>query len=433
MEKNISIITIVGGATKYETTTYEFVGESFSSETTVFSNALIERYRGRLKSIVYLGTDTSSWSSILPKPDNEDDEKLIKSLKNNEAEGFKRLPINSENFEKVRKRLKEYYTDFDVHVLPPQKSDISQEDKPLDVYSKMIDYVKGTKIVFDITYGFKYMPLFMFESLQTYSQDIDADDITLLYAEKSDAKKNYIVRDISKIWRAAEVNKALYTFQLTLNGAKLSKYLKREGEEELGEWIFQFSKNIQKSYLAVCDMAFFGRLKDILERVNEDEQSFVGKTKQFLRDDILSRFDFNPDVNPFNKRSCFLLDFADLLNSKNLFTQAIMALREALYIRLFENHEPDKIGKYLSEESLGKREYYNEFDKKCSEYPIKYPLNKTIEKLKKLRNLSAHAGIELIKDPDAYNWLPPKYKIYRDVIEIVFKEIEPCREDVSGS
>ena len=428
MARDISIITLVGGAPKYDTTTYEFEDGNLSAETTVFSNALIERYRKELKSIVYLGTDTSSWSSILPEPDNEEDDKLIKSLKENEAAvGSKRLPIKSEDFEKVRKRLKEYYTDFEVHVLQPQKSNINLEENPLAVYSKMIDYVEKTKIVFDISYGFKYMPLFMFESLQM--SDFDADDITLLYAEKNDEKKNYIVRDISKIWRAAEVNKALYTFKTTLNGEKLSKYIIRAGEEDLGEWIFKFTEYIQKSYLAVCDMTFFGRLKDILERVNEEEQSFVRQTKQFLMNDILSRFDFNPDDNPCNKQSCFLVDFADLLKSKNLFTQALIALREALYIRLYENHDSDLIGTYLSDKELAKIKFYQDFDKKCREYKISFRLRE----LKNIRNLSAHAGIELIKKDKVPKINSKKYKKYRDVIGIVFKEIEPCREDVSGS
>ena len=118
--------------------------------------------------------------------------------------------------------------------------------------------------------------------------------------------------------------------------------------------------------------------------------------------------------------------FADLLNSKELFTQAIIALREALFLRIFENHDRKMIGGYLKEEELQKKGYYSTFNDKVKKYD--YDLSKTLRDLKNIRNASAHAGMDLIKRSNKYKDMSQEYSVYRDAIRVVFEEIEPCKK-----
>lgn len=421
MNRNISIITMVG-AVKYDTTTYKFDDGKVSSETTIFSNALIERYRDRLKTVVFLGTETSSWSAILPDPETEKDKEFFERLKNNESVRSNRHAISREDFEILRKRLKSYYLDFDVHVLPPQKSNINLEENPLDVYSKIIDYVKNTEIVFDITSAFRYMPLFIFESLQTYSPDFDVNDITLLYAEKNEnSNECYQVRDISEVWRAAEINKVLYTFQTTLDGSKLAIYLERAGERKLASYIKKFSDSIQKGFMALCDYDFFKELKEIIDSIDAGSVNFtfVRETINFLDNKIIPSFDYLEDYPESNRRAWCLYTLAEILNTHGLYSQAIISLRESVYMQMIEKKEPE----LLSHDKIKPDEL------KVLEDSYKIDLKKTHLwgkwwELKEYRNYGAHAGIELIgKDgeKESSENFRKFQKTAKDILEKVIK------------
>lgn len=433
MARDKAIITMVG-ASRYNTATYRFSDGSLSSKTTIFSKALIEHYRDELRTVVFLGTETSSWSAILPEPESEEDRMLIERLKDSEAIKPNRPPISKEDFESVKKRLKEYYSDFSVHVLPPQKSNISLEDNPLDVYAKIINYVKDSKIIFDITSAFRYMPLFIFESLQTYSPDFNINDITLLYAEQNEDGKDSQVRDISEVWRAAEINKALYTFQMTFKGDKLSTYIKETGEEGFAKWVFQFSDNVQKSYLALCDERFFKRLKDIiaLKEIEQIQPPFVKESFVFLRDKVLPRFDYIENVTEGNRRSCYLFTFAEILNEKKLYAQAFISLRESVVMRIIENKEPQLLNKRnISPEDLDNIDLYKYLDDLLESYDK--DVQEAWKVFKWTRNRSAHAGIELINNRK-YMHQSDDFEKYHKAVKEILENIIKCKEkDASGS
>lgn len=430
MERNTSIITMVG-ATQYNTTAYKFTDDSLSNKTTIFSNALIEHYREELKTVVFLGTETSTWSAILPECKNDEDQKFLDKLKSIEAIKPKRPSISKEDFESLKKRLKEFYTDFDVHVLPPQKSNINLEENPLDVYSRIIKYVEDTKIVFDITSAFRYMPLFIFESLQTYSPKFDVNNFTLLYAEKSeDEDEYYQVRDISEVWRAAEINKTLYTFRTTLDGKKLAEHLDRAGERLLAEWIMYFSDCIQKSYMALCNYEFFKKLKDIIDATDIESvsYSFIKETINFLKSKILPKFEYidNNNIPESGRRSWCMFTLAEILYEFKMHSQAFISLRESVIMRLIENGNPKLLNQdQISPEDIKPLE--NAVRKKFE----KYHVDEKWRELKNTRNHGAHAGIELINYEENME-APDDFAKYRDTVCKILTKVVPCK-DVSGS
>ena len=427
--KNTTLITIVGrgrfGADEYTKSKYVFsdTDDGQNPVTTIFSKALIEHYGEQLDTIIFLGTETSTWSAVLP----DDDEDLEEYRKHRRTLEKAEKPIGKKEFREFESHLKACYKDFNVVALM-QKADLTLED--VNIYSEIVRNIKkDSKIIFDITSGFRYMPLFIYESLQTYSPKIDIDNISIVYAEGTKPNQPVPVRDISRVWRATEINKAWYSFERTFDAGNLVTYLRKEkGQEELADWLSDFSSNIQKSYLALCDMDFFLRLKEIIDNKDNynSQPGYIKNMRRFLEKEVLAKFDFDMANNPYNKRSCFLVVFADLLNSKELFTQAIIALREALFLRIFENHDRKMIGGYLKEEELQKKGYYSTFNDKVKKYD--YDLSKTLRDLKNIRNASAHAGMDLIKRSNKYKDMSQEYSVYRDAIRVVFEEIEPCKK-----
>ena len=412
----ISLITIIGkGQFKndnYVKTCYSFPDGSRSEKTTIFSRALLERYKKDLDSVVIAGTDTSSWSAVLPDDcDNEDITELLLKLYEQEK---KKEAISAEDLEKVRFWLQTLYG-CDVHILPPQKSDISEEENALAVYSKVFSYVKkGSKIVFDITSGFRYIPLLIFQNLQLHSSGIDIEDVKILYAELGEGKAT--VRDVSSVWRAAEMNKELSSFRSSLDGHSLSRTVRSFGYVKMAEWIDEFTDNIQKNYVMACDREFFARLRNALEREIGDDleyisSSFIRETALFLKTEIVDWFDFRE-----KRLSYYLFTLAFILGRHNLFTQAVIALRESLYTRIFENHDPDQIGKYINEKDLRGKAYYIEFNNSVYRNTV---YGNAIEELRKLRNSIAHAGAD--KD---IKQLPQDFDYYYKAVSEVFRRVE---------
>ncbi len=410
----VSLVTIVGrgkfGDNSYVKTRYTFPDGSKSDETTLFSKVLLEKYKGELESVIIAGTETSSWSAILP--DDREDEGLAELLlKLYQIEKEKR-PIEPEDLMEVEHWIKNIY-ECAVHILPAQKSDITKEEDALSVYSQLFSYVKkGSQIVFDITSGFRYLPLLIFQNLQIYSGDIKPADVKLIYAELGGDEAR--VRDVSLVWNAAEVTKELHAFKTSFDGYAISKRLKEKGYAKLSDWIEDFTDYIQKNYVMLCDRAFFARLKNTLERDFSDADAiksiFVRETVSFLQKEIVDKFDFNE-----TRLSHYLFVLSAILNKRNLFTQAIIALRESLYTRLFEKYDPKQIKVYISEEELRKKAYYQAF-LDTIKYGTSYSEN--IENLRKMRNSIAHAGADRNKK------LSEDFNYYYKAVEEVFKKVE---------
>ncbi len=442
----ISLITIVGkgfmnnGGRRsynkqniydgYKQTTYLF-DDYESSETTIFSKALIERYKGQLDSIILLGTETSSWNVMLPDVNGKDFDLWCKL----EDKG----KVTDEDLEVIKCRLEEK-NECSVHILSPQKSDISNEADPIGIYSEVVSYIKpGSKVVFDITSGFRYMAMLIFQALQIHGSEFKIEDVYILYAELKGDKG--FVRDISDIWKSSEINKALNVFETTLDGIKLSGYLKNNvltrveaGSESdkfnknLADWIYKFSNYIQKGYLALMDGEFYSRLINIVSKKEPDanELPFVKETTKFLKNDIASRFINLKQIPERNKRSYSMFLLAEMLDEKGLFVQAVISLRECVVMRIIENYKPETLEKKrIDKNTLEEIEEYQLFNDQLRSY--NYDLMKTWDELRNTRNKSAHAGMELINNMRDLEY-SKKYEKYHKAVKEILEKVIPCRE-----
>lgn len=440
----VSLITIVGKGRKksngngvkdirdrydgYEKTIY-FFDNGKSSETTIFSRALIERYKGQLDSIILLGTETSSWNVMLPDIEGKDLELWCK-LEDQEK-------VTDEDLDMIKCRLEEE-NGCSVTILPPQKSDISNEFDPVGVYSKVVSHIKPkSKIVFDITSGFRYMPMLIFQTLQIHSAEFRIEDVYILYAElKNDGG---IVRDISCVWKSSEINKALNVFETTLNGIELSGYLKNrnltrveEDSEEhrfnkkLADWIYNFSDYIQKGYLSLLDGDFFSRLINMINMESPDDNNppFVKETVKFLKEEIASKFENLKEIHKGYRRSYSMFTIAGILNEKGLFTQAVISLRECVFMRIIEKYRPEVLKQDRIVETLENMDEYKEFPQLLESYNSL--LSKTWKELKNTRNKSAHAGMELIYNKKDIEY-SKKYGEYHKAVKEILEKVIPCK------
>lgn len=418
----VSVITIIGKGkhsdNSYEKTGYVFPGEDEKNarKGTMFSKALMDYYHDKkeLESITIVGTETSTWSAIL-FDEAFDETSLAWELYQNEENN---ISISDTNIRRIEEELKALY-DCDVHILPPQKTNISDEDNALAVYSSVFSYIKkGSKIILDITSGFRYMSMLIFQNMQLHSPEIEDGNVTMLYAELG--KKISYVRDMTAVWNAAESNKELYNFKTSLNGAQVSKVIRRFNYQKLADWIAEFTDNIQKDYVMSCNREFFARLRNILDskelkNIEAIKSVYVRETVEFLKKEIVEKFDFKQE-----RLSYYLLVLSSILNERNLFTQAIISLRESFYTRIFEHCKHSQVGKYISEKDLREKNehnYYPEFLKRCRE--MNNLTEKALEDLRTLRNSIAHAGEDREKKK-----LSQDFNTYYKAVCSVFEEID---------
>ena len=402
LSKNREVEDVKGG---YKKTTYVFPDRKIDS--CVFTEALLEYYKSSLKNVAIIGTDESFWNALLPDPYDNDCilwDEIEKERSNNS--------ISQHLLVKLESRLSEYYK-CQFKLLCHAKDISKCEDSITATYSKIISNLnKSTKTVFDITSGYRYMPMLAFQELQLHDSFFGLDNVIMLYGEY-DCELSY-VRDITGVWKREIINKEIHTFKTTLNGKMLSKILSKYGEKEISDWIEELTEYIQKDYLLLCDDVFFRRLKNILKKKKDQitKETFVNEIIAFLYD-LCSKFDFNQ-----RRISSYLFVFSKILYETGNHTQAIIALRESVRARLSENHNLEDLYEFIKAEDLKRKDYYHDFEMKCS---LKGVLSQ-INELNNLRNSIAHAGADQKKE--IRKTFKYSFEDYYKAAEIVLKEIE---------
>lgn len=402
LSKNKEVEDVKGG---YKKTTYIFPDRKIDS--CVFTEALIEYYKSLLKKVVIIGTDESFWNALLPDP-YENDCILWDEIEENRSNNS----ISHSTLLKLEGRLSEYYK-CSFKLLCHPKDISNSEESITATYSQIFSNLEeGTKTIFDITSGYRYMPMLAFQELQLHDSFLGFDNVTMLYGEYGD-ELSY-VRDITGVWKREIINKEIHTFKTTLNGEYLSKILSKYGENEISDWIEKLTEYIQKDYLLLCDDVFFRRLKNILKKKKGivTTESFINEVVAFLSD-LCSKFDFSQ-----KRISSYLFVFSKILYETGNHTQAIIALKESVRARLSENHNHEDLYEFVKAEDLKKKDYYHDFERECS---LKSVLSQ-INELNNLRNSIAHAGADQKKE--CKKTFKYSFVDYYKAAEVVFKEIE---------
>lgn len=379
MEK-YTLISVIGKGTGkatdsggYVQTKYRFPDGAEYSEP-LLSKAILKYFSGKIKQLVILGTTTSNWYALLSTTDNLE---LCCTAHDEVNNGG----IQEKTIKEIKDALASEYK-CNVELLSHHESLISDNLPYIwNVYDLITEKIeKNTKLIIDITYGLRYMPMMIFQSLQALN--FSPDDVILYYGEYSNESSVSHVRDISSLWKYAQLSKMVYSFENSFDGMNLVPYLEANGYKYLGKFIKDFSDMVAKNYVLQIREAII-EMNDVIKKtvIIEDTPLFIKKLYLYLKK-LCSKFSM------CKTDSDYLLVFAEILNRKNMKTQAIISLRECLATSLIQKYDKNlKKGEYVD---LSKKDYFQAFLSNLRNVDLFKPINRIFT----LRNKIAHAGTD---------------------------------------
>jgi len=381
---------------EYETTTYQFPDTGKKYETSLFVEAILKTEYRPIKKVILVGTVTSSWDLLVvdrdnpEKPENGHLYLTINEECNNEG-------LSRKSKEELESKLPGWYNNIPFVIIDHVK-EISR-DTIVDIFKKY-EKIPGlladnTNILFDITHGFRSMPLLVYQSLQLKQFD---RKVELIYGEMGKGEISP-VHDLSKYWEYNEINSAKRLFDEKLDGRLLADKIRNDWESG-AKFLDRLTEIVEYNFTLEITEAL-KQLKNALKDFNGDEKQEwgVSDVKDTL-DKMYNKLSVKGDEKyPVAKT---VWEYSKILREKNLTTQAVIALQVAVETAIAEKFapgQPDKIGNYEwfngSHGSKTKKRVKPVGDKKlsaiCEEKENK-ELAISLRKLEGFRNRIAHGG-----------------------------------------
>jgi CRISPR-associated DxTHG motif protein len=260
-------------------------------------------------------------------------------------------------------------------------------------YNELPDKIKpDSDILFDITHGFRSMPMLVYQALQYGFERTLNSNVKIIYGEYIDEEKIAHVRDLSQYWEMSIITRAKNLFISRLDGKLLAD--KTEPYWESGAKVLRrFSDIVECNYsLRVPELV--RQIKNSLK----DELSI--KVPEWVNEirSILAEI-----YGALNDKSivAILRKYSKLLEKKGLFTQAVIALQVALETAVVLRYGSEEhIGNYKwMQKQIGKMPdqfYYFDLANK-DQKNINAGLMNSLKDLADLRNQIAHGGAKSSK------------------------------------
>jgi CRISPR-associated Csx2 family protein len=320
----------------YRDTVYQFPdGKKY--ETKIFLKAVLETKYRPIKKVILIGTTSSSWDVLIPSDTNFDFwSKILGECEKN--------AFSDESKKELESKLSKWYNNIKFEIVV-HTNEFKRENVK-EIFDKYLDIPdlleRETNILFDITHGFRSMPLLIFQSLQLNASKIYGKKVELIYGEYIEEEKISYVRDLSEYWNYYEISSAIKQFDDKLNGRLLAVKIKEywpsgaESLKKLSDIVeFNFS-------LHICEA-----LKKI--KVSLDNYSEEGKPQwvNVVRDKIAYIYkklkQKDDEKYPVAKT---VWEFSNLLFNKKLITQSVIAKQVAIETAVTEKMDKTKIGDY---------------------------------------------------------------------------------------
>ncbi len=355
----------------YRKTIYVFE-ESKEIESHLFLNAVLKSQLWNVKKIILIGTRTSSWDILIDETKYED---LWLDVKDQcETDG-----ITDETLIQLQSMMaeeKKIEITLKVH---SAKLDDDSVEEIFNVYNTIESDIKPkTKVLFDITHGFRSMPVLIYQALQFAAANRIFENVELIYGEFIDQQKKSFVRNLSKYWEITEITKAVNEFEAKLDGRYLAEKIKTYWERG-SKVLLRFSEIVSLNFsLQIYDM-----LKQLKNSLNDDLTEaplWVQSVKKEL----------SVIYNRLNKNtvSSVLFEYALFLEEKRLYTQAVIALQVCVETIAAEHNG-------LNYEQFGDYDWMQNYGKDTL-YKLKGMLTKNtraaINDIEFFRNQIAHGG-----------------------------------------
>ena len=327
----------------YRPTRYQFPNKGKECETSFFLKAILETGYRPLQKIILVGTRTSSWDVLIPNASGEENigfwETILKECEN------KKNGISDESIAELESRLPTWYNG-----IPFKLAVHSHELTPENVgkiFSTYIDIPNDlepeTDILFDITHGFRSMPILIFQSLQLNASRIRDSKVELIYGEYIEEEKISYVRDLSKFWDFYEISSAIKLFDEKLDGKLLAEKIMPDWESG-SKILFRLSEIVEDN-LSLEIYEALKQLKNALKDFSEEGKSHWLIDVKNKLDKMYNRLSVEKNERYPIAKSVW--NYSKLLREKNLIAQAVIALHVVVETAIAEKYDDEKIGDYL--------------------------------------------------------------------------------------
>ena len=353
-EKEYTLITSIGtgtGKAGYKNIVYHFPKYK-TYKTSLFLEAIIKTKYRPIKKVILIGTTSSSWDALIPNPDSDEDMKFWDRIVNKCRENA----FSDESKKEFESKLSEWYENIKFEISIHTNELIEENvNAVFDKYMEIPDLLEPeTNILFDITHGFRSMPLLIFQSLQLNSSKIEDREVELIYAELIYTEDKAIAHNLSEYWNYYEINSAKKQFDEKWNGKILAEKIRQEGWESGAKFLERFSEIVECNFSLQLPInkwesnasggEALKQLKNALDDYNE-----TGKPKWVteVRDNLNDIYKFlKPKDNENYPVANAVWKYSQLLREKKLITQAVIALQVVVETAIAEKYDPSKIGDY---------------------------------------------------------------------------------------
>ena len=391
-----------GGNTEgkgYRTTKYVFPDKK-ECETNIFLKAILETGYKEISKIILVGTRTSGWDMLA-----EDNEELWNKV-------FAARENNTMTQELINELQKHLFEKLSIPVVIKCHTDKIDSDTSLEIfniYNSIIPEITDENILFDITHGFRSMPILLYQALQfSVSQNPKIKNVELIYGEYNDNDKKSYVRNLSNYWKYSQISDALTLFKEKLDGTRLAELINNDWSAG-SKAIKRFTEIVQTNFcLQFIDVS--RQMKNAISKYPENAPEYLNDVKNILEE--LCKL-----VNE-KYQSRTLYNLSKYLYGHKLNVQAVICLQVAVEVCECEHQKCENyIGNYDWWQEHGKQGL--QVTKKNNFREIKNPL----DNLEWFRNQIAHGGATNREGnfPNAAN-IPNIYESGKRGLENLFKE-----------
>jgi CRISPR-associated DxTHG motif protein len=365
------------GGSAYKRIAHQFQdGESILTSLSTY--AFLEKSDESFSHVYVFGTYTSSWSALLEELPIIDDisvSELYYTIEEEQLAGG----ISKNSLAEMERILSGYWkTRFYCYAHREKIAESSIEEVFLLYQSAILTIPQDTdSIVFDITHGFRTMPLLMLSALQ-YWENFSGRSAKLhmYYVELQD--NTAAVREITPIYTQGECSKAVRMFIDKFDGSSLTE-LTREFWDRGAKVIDRLSFNIQSNAVSSLVPFIKGQLKNaIAEGAKMEFPHWFIPVYEWL-ERLFRKLD--------QELVCLtMLQVSKLMLDRSLYGQSVITLHVAFQVFLHEFYD--------EQESMGDWDMFKLLrDRFLSDTAvIDYKTRQRLIEIERLRNSIAHGG-----------------------------------------
>lgn len=374
-----TLITLVGtGMYKkqggYQKTTYIFE-DNRQYETKLFYEAILKSNYKPIKKLIFVGTYTSAWDKLIDE--NSDEQLWTNVYAQVDSTG---VYADSDLVPLIQEHLKKRFS-VEVEIfIHTNKIDFDTTENIFNVYSSIIPFIeKDNNILFDITHGFRSMPILMYQALQFASSGKDnLKNVEIIYGEFIPNSTNSYVRNLSNYWHYARITEAISIFKSKLDGSILAPLLEKQYESY--SKVIKSISNMVHTNFSLQIIEVLKQIKNVLKEAYDIPPFWFSEINSFLEH-------FYKKIYSNKSDSRILYNYANYLYENKLNTQAIISLQLAVETACAEKSDKPKEnkGNYNYWQNQGK---YLKKRKLSGQSEIQYHLHI----LEVYRNQIAHGG-----------------------------------------